>query len=109
MAKSKFLIFIDGADDAAMYPAENLLACTVAADSTLLMKFKSSIGSGGTDGASADTVTLTITADKEKEVFNAIAKNIADPYGDSNLVIADDVNSVYINSNITACAITLDS
>jgi len=107
MAKSKFLIFIDAADDAAMYPAENLLACTVAADGVLLMKFKSSVG-GGT-GAEHDSVSLTITADKEKEVFNAIAKNIADPYGDSNLVIADDVNSVYINSNITACAITLDS
>ena len=107
MAKSKFLIFIDAADDAAMYPAENLLACTVASDGALLMKFKSSVG-GGT-GAEHDSVSLTITADKEKEVFNAIAKNITDPYGDSNLVIADDVNSVYINSNITACAITLDS
>ena len=107
MAKSKFLIFIDAADDAAMYPAENLLGCTVASDGVMLMKFKSSVG--GSTGAEHDSVSLTITADKEKEVFNAIAKNIADPYGDSNLVIADDVNSVYINSNITACAITLDS
>lgn len=111
MAKiqEKFLIFIDAADDAAMYPVSNLLAVTVAADATLLLKFKSSIGSGGTDGASADTVTLTVTADSEKTVMQSIANACADAYSAASVVIADDVNSVYVDSNITACAITLDT
>ena len=37
----KFLIFIDAADDAAMYPLSQLLGMTVAADATLLIKFGS--------------------------------------------------------------------
>jgi hypothetical protein len=103
----KFLIFIDGGDDAAMYPLENLLGITVAANGTMLMKFKSSIG--GTLTGETDTVTLTITADTEKTVMQSIAKALADPSSDAGVIIADDVNSVYVDSNITACAITLDT
>ena len=58
----KFLIFIDAADDAAMYPVSSLLGVTVAADATILVKFGSSIQSGGTDGASADII-FTAPAD----------------------------------------------
>ena len=81
MAKihEKFLIFIDGADDAAMYPVSNLLGVTIASNATLLMKFKSSIGSGGTDGA------------------------------DASIVVCDDVNSVFLHADILSCAITLDT
>ena len=66
---AKFLTFIDAADDAATYPVDRLLGITVAGDATVLVKFESSIGSFGTDGAAADIVTLTITADKEKDVM----------------------------------------
>lgn len=109
MAKlqEKFLIFIDAADDAAMYPLSNLLGVSVAADGTLLMKFKSSVGGGA--GAEHDSVSLTITADSEKTVFQSIANACADAYSAASIVIADDVNSVYVDSNISACAITLDS
>ena len=47
----KFLIFIDAADDAAMYPMSRFLGMTVAADATILVKFSSSVGSFGTDGS----------------------------------------------------------
>tara|TARA_R100001015_G_C4629020_1_gene189534 strand:- start:338 stop:667 length:330 start_codon:yes stop_codon:yes gene_type:complete len=109
MAKlqEKFLIFIDAADDAAMYPLSNLLGITVASDGQLLLKFKSSVG--GSTGTEHDSVALTITADTEKAVMQSIAKACGDAYSDAAIVIADDVNSVYVNSNITACAITLDS
>ena len=111
MAKihEKFLIFIDAEDDAAMYPVSNLLGVTIASNATLLMKFKSSIGSGGTDGASADTVTLTITADTEKAVMQAIANACADAYSDASIVVCDDVNSVFLHADILSCAITLDT
>jgi len=104
----KFLVFIDGADDAACYPLSNLLAMTCASDGAVLMKFKSSVG-GGT-GAEHDSVALTVTADSEKTVFSSIVSKInAHPNGDPFIVIADDVNSIYADSNISACAITLDS
>jgi hypothetical protein len=104
----KFLVFIDGADDAACYPLANLLGITCASDGAVLMKFKSSVG-GGT-GAEHDSVALTVTADSEKTVFSSIVSKInAHPNGDPFIVIADDVNSIYADSNISACAITLDS
>ena len=101
----KYLMFIDGGDDAATYPADRLLAMTCAANATLLLQFQSSIG--GSTGTEHDTVTLTITADKEKEVMQTICDAIKN--ANNYIVIADDVNSLYANVNITACAITLDT
>ncbi len=108
----KFLIFIDAADDAAMYPLSQLLGMTVAADATLLIKFGSSIQSGGTDGSSADIVTVTTTADKELVVFKALAKAITDIgafNGEKFLVVCDDVNSVFAHPDILSCTIAIDS
>ena len=69
---SKFLMFIDDADDAACYSVEKLISMTCAADGVLLLHFESSLG-WSDDG---DLVTLTITADKEFEVMNAITEDI---------------------------------
>jgi len=98
-------MFIDGGDDAATYPADRLLAMTCAANATLLLQFQSSIG--GSTGTEHDTVTLTIIADKEKEVMQTICDAIKN--ANNYIVIADDVNSLYIDINITACTITLDT
>lgn len=106
----KYLIFIDAADDAAMYPASRLLGMTIASDGAILIKFESSVG-GGT-GAEHDSVAVTCTADKELKVFKSIADAVAGNSfkpGNSHVVVADDVNGVYVDSDITACAITLDS
>ena len=97
-----FLVFIDGADDAACYPASRLVAMTVAANATILMHFESNIN----DANEQDLVTLTCTADKEKDVFLAIAKQLENG---GTLLVADDVANVYCHKDITACAITLDS
>jgi hypothetical protein len=105
---SKFLIFIDAADDAAMYPVESLLGLTVAGDGALIVKFKSSIGKS--DGG--DIVTLTVTADTELKVFKSLAKSISDigSFSGSNfLVVCDDVNSVFAHPDILSCTITLDT
>ncbi len=110
-----FLVFIDAADDAATYPLSALAGITCAADATVKMWFNSAIAGGtGAGGTEADLVTLTVTADTEKTVMIAIADSINNatkyPKNTKNYtVIADDVNSVYCNSNITAVAVTLDS
>jgi len=103
------LIFIDAADDAAAYPLSSLLSMTVAADATILMKFKSSIG--GTLTGETDLVTVTCASNTELTVFKAIASAIASPAGvhEGYVVVADDVNSVFVDSNITGIAITLDT
>jgi len=107
----KFLIFIDAADDAAMYPVSRIQSLTVAADATILIKFApGSLGEG--QAASVDVVTLTCTADQELKVFKSIADAIAGKsFKSSNgfVVIADDVNSSYVDADITACAIALDA
>tara|TARA_R100000234_G_C4859094_1_gene118402 strand:+ start:172 stop:501 length:330 start_codon:yes stop_codon:yes gene_type:complete len=107
----KFLMFIDDADDAATYPASRLIGMTLASDGALLLRFESSIGSFGTDGAANDLVTLTITADKEKDVMSEIARAINGQRNtdDGLLVVCDDVNSVFLHPNILSCAITLDT
>ena len=103
------LIFIDAADDAAAYPLSSLLGMTIAADATILMKFKSSIG--GTLTGETDLVTVTCASNTELTVFKAIASAIASPAGvhEGYVVVADDVNSVFVDSNITGIAITLDT
>ena len=53
-----------------------------------------------------DIVTLTITANKQKEVIEAINNEIAFG-GSATISIADDSNSVYADSRITACALTV--
>jgi len=103
----KYLQFIDAADDAATYPADNLIAMTAAADATLILKFSpGSLGSG--QAASLDIVTLAIVADTEKAVMKTIADEIA--LGDTpTIVVCDDVNSLFLHSNIASCTITLDA
>ena len=100
----KFLIFIDDADDAVMYPVSRLRAMTVAADATILCKFDNSIG--GTSDNDHDVVTITCAADKEKEVFVAIAqqltRNVNGP-----VVVVDDVTGNHCSPHITSCTITL--
>ena len=105
-ANNKYFVFIDAADDAAMYPIERLQSATCATDGTILMKFApGSLGVG--QAASVDVVTVTIAADGEKAFFEAMANEIN--FGNSPaIVVADDVNSVYLGT-ASAVAIALDA
>tara|TARA_R100001509_G_C4698661_1_gene159273 strand:+ start:162 stop:491 length:330 start_codon:yes stop_codon:yes gene_type:complete len=107
----KFFLFIDAADDAAMFPVARLQSVTCASDGAVVVKFSpGSLGDG--QAASIDSVALTVTADTEKAVMQAIARaaNATGPqYNDGVILVADDVTSKYLDSNITACAITLDA
>ena len=106
------LIFIDAADDAAAYPLSRLLGMTVAADATILMKFEGSAADTTVEEDNIDLVTITCTSDKELQVMKSISVAIAGAQANLGLgytVIADDVNSTYVDSAITGIAITLDT
>tara|TARA_Y100000114_G_scaffold111131_1_gene104891 strand:+ start:2740 stop:3069 length:330 start_codon:yes stop_codon:yes gene_type:complete len=107
----KFLIFIDAADDAAMFPLSGFLGMTVAADATILVNFVNTLGPNATEDKRS-FVTLTVTADSELKVFKALAEKISD-IGKYNankyLVVCDDVNSVFAHPDILSCTIDLDA
>jgi hypothetical protein len=100
----KFLFFGDGNNDSYMYPLSRLHAVIHDSDTTIEIYFKSA-----TDPAvvANDKVTLTIASGSEKTVMQAIADACADAFSNSMIVIADNVNQVYLNSNITDLALTL--
>tara|TARA_R100000388_G_C7150910_1_gene114494 strand:- start:46 stop:381 length:336 start_codon:yes stop_codon:yes gene_type:complete len=110
--ENPLLIFIDAADDAAAYPLSRFRGMTVASDATILMQFEASIGDPDGSNVNTDLVTVTCTSDKELKVFKSIAaginaakRNLSEGY----VVIADDVNSTYVDSDITGIEITLDT
>ena len=111
MVNEKYIIAIDAADDAGMWPASRLAAVTCAGDATVLVRFGSGVAGGGGTAAENDLVTLTVTADTEKAVMTAIAQAINGQRNtdDGLLVVCDDVNSVFLHKNILSCTITLDT
>ena len=66
-------------------------------------------GAAGADGGQ-DQIKLTIADGKEKVIIQDLVAAInAHPNGDPFVVVADDENGVYVNSNITAVAFTAGS
>ena len=109
----KFLYFMqetdgafDSAQDAVCYPVSSFQGFSASGTTTtLLLHFSGILGQ---DEDAYDVVTLTITENKQKEVMTAIAQAITGakaPHSDGVIVVADDSNSVYADSRITACAI----
>jgi len=107
----KFLIFVDAADDACMFPLSRLQSINCTGNAAIQFTFSpGSLGDG--QAASIDKVVLTITADTEVAVMKALAKKIteigdfsSDPY----LVVCDDVNSVFAHGDILSCVSTIDA
>ena len=104
MAKlhEKILYFSAGADTTYAYPLSSLVNIQSGSSTRLDLFFHPGAVGGGTDGK--DQIKLTIADGSEKTVVAAISKAIADPYSDAMVVIADDENGVYVNSNVTAVA-----
>ena len=93
---AKFMHFYNAADDAITLPAESLVSMDQTTNTNVRLAFAD-------DGGTSNTVDLTITAGKEKDVMKSISEAIA--FGKEQfLVVADDVNSVYADANITAVA-----
>ena len=77
------------------------------ADDSIILQF-SDVASL-TNGSPAATAEITVANETQKEVMEAIVKELV--FGNNPfVVIADEVNSVYLTSNITACnAVTFDT
>ena len=97
----------DAAQDAVCYPLSALQGFSASGTTTtLLMHFSGMLGQ---DEDAYDVVTLTITANKQKEVIEALTDRFNAPMipgdGKQFVVVSDDSNSVFADSRITGCAI----
>jgi TATA-binding protein-associated factor Taf7 len=105
----------DAANDCMAVPVERFKGFRANGTTTqLLMEFDPMLGYAAGDAAGthddtfvADSVLLTVTANKQKEVMADILNLIHGTHSDGFIVIADDSNSVYASENVTACAITI--
>ena len=103
----KFLYFSLGADSTLVYPVSSLKKVSNGGSLQLDLEFHP--GTAGADGT-GDKIELTIADGSEKAIMQDLVAAInAHPNGDPFIVVADDENSVYINSNITAAAFTAGS
>ena len=117
MIKEKYLYFMDESDglfntafDSLCVPLSRLKGFRANGTTTELeIELKALVGYGNSsddDTFTADHVTLTITANKQKEVIHDItaainaARNIDKPM----IAICDAANSVFASSHITGCA-----
>ena len=106
----------DAANDCMAVPVERFKGFRQAGTTVteLTMEFDPMLGYAAGDAAGshddtfvADSVVLTITANKHKEVMDDILGLIHGTHSDGFIVIADGSNSVFASSHITACAITI--
>jgi hypothetical protein len=115
----KFLYFSQGdglnaASEAACYPVSSFKGFSIpASDNTSLqLTFISSV-TNSSAATEVDTVDLTITAGSIKKVIGSIVSAInGDSFNDSLpgfIVIADQDNSIFIDSDITNVEISHDS
>tara|TARA_R100000963_G_C4536206_1_gene35403 strand:+ start:136 stop:465 length:330 start_codon:yes stop_codon:yes gene_type:complete len=107
----KFLYFNDADNDVAMYPVSRIQSITCATNLATLIKFApGSLGEG--QAGSVDIITLTHTAGGEIPLMKALARaiNATGPgYSDGLIVVADDIEGVYLVPEVTDAAIALDA
>ena len=103
MAKQKYIYIANSATDQVCWKAEDFAGVQVDTDQKLRLYFNPLIDSlQDTTADEKDRVILSCGTD-EKAAIKVITEAISDPYGPAFLVLADDVNSVYLsNSGVTA-------
>jgi len=96
----KYLYFDAGTETALSIPANRLLSMDHTADDKIVLSFEDI---DAVAGATTD-VELTINTGKEKKVMETITESV---HGgrDNFLVIADSVNSIFVDSDITAVSV----
>jgi hypothetical protein len=109
----KFLYFASGAPDStssteevACFPADKLSHLEMHTATTLRVYFNSGQEADEDSGIDLPVIVLTITSGKHKEVMESITGAIssASAINSPFIVVADSENSVFLNSNITACS-----
>ena len=97
----------DGSDASLMVPVANFKGAHPVDDDSIQLTFKSlynEFTDGDNEVVVSDYVKLTTGTNKAKEACQDIVAAInAHPNGDPFIVVADDVASSYISSNISAC------
>jgi len=93
---NKFIFFQNAANDCMVYPLTRLTGVE-GEDDSLKFTFASS-------ATGNDTVSVTLTDDSDEILaMKAVAQLInKHPHSDGIIVVADDVNSVYAHSTMTA-------
>ena len=123
--EEKFLYFQEAkagsnvaADEVAMYPLSSFLGFdTQASDTngtTLTMSFKpmkrsALVTDEGGVGEETDAMVLTVVANSQKSVMANILDKMNEPFSRDNgfIVVANVVDSEFLNSNITSVVVTL--
>ena len=108
----------DGSGNSILFPADGFVGAEMASDTSLVLSFQNSkrpSGHGNSlvlDNAAnlplVDTVALNITANKGKEVLEAIIGAMNAGLNSGFIVVADDAadaagGTQYISSDITSC------
>tara|TARA_R110002020_G_scaffold473880_1_gene703842 strand:+ start:576 stop:920 length:345 start_codon:yes stop_codon:yes gene_type:complete len=112
----KYLYFAqgDGANatsEAVMYPVSAFRGADVAS-SAIQLWFTGAESSNQTAEDNEDLVTLTITDGDQKAVLKSLAEKMAGATGPLQvpfIVVADEDNSIFCHSSITAVEITLSA
>lgn len=94
----RFLYFANSTSDNVCMPVDNLLGIDASTASNLIVQF---VAIDGT--ADSTDCNITITSGKAKEVVTAIVEAVNSSV-DPVIVVADDVNSLYLDADITACS-----
>ena len=98
----------DAQGDSMLVPVEDITGMEATGATTMDIYFKSlnNIASGNSLGGEVvvqDKVSLTVTTQTQKSVMKAIVEAMNNgPHEDGITVIADDVNSTYLVSQITS-------
>jgi len=97
----------DSEDDSMLVAVEDITGMEATGAATMDIYFKSvNNASAGGQGEVViqDKISLTVVTETQKSVMKAIVEAMNNgPHEDGITVIADDVNSTYLTTNITAC------
>tara|TARA_R100001463_G_C3367751_1_gene203902 strand:- start:45 stop:404 length:360 start_codon:yes stop_codon:yes gene_type:complete len=98
-----------GDEECVMVPASGISHFESKNTTTIDVFFKKDVAQEvlGGDGDDQNKATLTITANKNKVVLEAIAGAINANMSSGFVVIADGENSVFVHPDITACALAV--
>ena len=96
-----FWYFQTGADDASAFPVKDIIA--IDASTAAVTVYFAPVDD------IVSNVALTVTAGQEEAVVQALCGFASSRVGYGRMILADDANSAYCHTGITACAaITLD-
>ena len=109
-ANNKFLYFSSGdgvnaTGEAAIYPVSAFRGADCAGADAIDLFFTPQQITTVATSDDTDTIRLTITSGKMSEVLEALANEIA--FGNNTVIKVDADNSVFFNSDVTDCVITL--